>query len=93
MQLAWRQRRGKSFEINGWLHAAHVRGRPCGHIEVSFETEKPLGASQFCAVIEATHFDELALEMMKAAPQAAVKAFGAAIAASARGLSPEAQAG
>jgi len=76
------EHRGERIEFNGWLHAEifHARGQdPIGFLRFGFDTDKPLGASQFSAAIEAIHFDQLALEMMKADPEAAVRAFGTAL--------------
>jgi hypothetical protein len=72
---------GEHIEFNGGLRAIrqYVGGQPCGYIEVSFSTDKPLGKSSFTMAIDAPYFHELALEMVKADPDAAVKAFGAAL--------------
>ena len=73
---------GERIEFNGWLGAYPAHWYPQGyrgpgHLHIEFKTDKPLGTSSFSAVIE--DFEALGREMVKANPQAAIKAFGAAL--------------
>jgi hypothetical protein len=72
---------GQHLELNGRLVGLRGRhsGQTYGYIEISFRTDKPLGSSSFTTVISPAAFEALALEMVKADPGAAVKAFGAAL--------------
>jgi hypothetical protein len=62
------------------FHAMPTDRRADGHIQFGFFTPaKGAKQSHFGGQIELEKFEELALLMLKAHPQAAIKAFGAAL--------------
>jgi hypothetical protein len=67
----------QSKRYDGWLHAISLPGTSL--IEVGYRVDHAQGMRRVYTYIGAAEFGALAKEMMKANPERAIKAFGAAM--------------